>query len=254
VKLEIRQLKRANLIMVVSSYLKQRLVAHGIPEHKILANHNGANVELFDPYRHPKNMELRDSWGVQPSGFLFGYVGGMETFRKLPRVVVSFAEFAESNPLAYLVIFGAGVDFEAVKKTWEALPANIKNKIHLAGLVPYETVAEAMGCFDCAIFPFSNPYGSPQKIFEYMAMGLPVLGPEVPAVTEVFEDRTHLRLAKQDGSNLVSLFKEMMDNPELNQRMAACGRQLVLDQFTWDSNAKRLVQFLQENLSSEEKS
>jgi glycosyltransferase involved in cell wall biosynthesis len=248
VKHEIRELKKADLIMVVSSYLKQRLVAHGIPEYKILVNHNGVNPAVFDQQRHARNEKIRDSWGVPPDGFVFGYVGGMETFRKLPQVVKTFGVFAMDQPNAYLVVIGAGADLDAVKRTREHYPANIRNQIHIAGILPYDQVADSMACFDCAIFPFSNPYGSPQKIFEYLAMGLPVLGPEVPAVTEVFKDRTHMRLTKQDGSNLAALFKEMIENQKLNQQMAARGCKLVLDHFTWDANAKRLVQFFEKTL------
>lgn len=244
VKWEIRQLKQADLIMVVSSYLKDRLAALGIEEQRILVNQNGANIELFDPGKHHSDSELRQSWGVGPDGFVFGYVGGMETFRRLPEVIAAFAEFASTEPRTHLVIIGQGSDLEKVKKRHSECSPSIRQRIHLAGIIPYTQVPQAMASFDCGIFPYSNPYGSPQKIFEYLAMGLPVLGPDVPVVTEVFEHSKHLRLAKQDGSNLQGLFHQAIQDQDDNRQMAACGQKLIVNHYTWDSNARRLVNFL----------
>jgi glycosyltransferase involved in cell wall biosynthesis len=251
IKQEVHDLNQADLIMVVSSYLKQRLVGHGIQAEKILVNHNGVNPNHFDPAHCPRIKSLRGSWGVPENGFVFGYVGGMETFRKLPQIIAIFAEFARQHPESYLLIIGAGPDMKQVAKSRETLAPDLQRRIHLAGVIPYKDVPAAMACFDCAIFPFSNPYGSPQKIFEYLAMGLPVIGPDVPAVTEVFKDRQHMRLAKQDGNDLHALFEEMLEQPARNQEMARCGRDLVLREYTWDANAWRLHTFLKEHLPVE---
>jgi glycosyltransferase involved in cell wall biosynthesis len=234
--------------MVVSNYLKRQLVSGGIDGAKILVNQNGANTNHFNPNKWTRDAELRRLWGVPDGSFVFGYVGGMECFRKLPLVVKIFSDFAHDHPSAHLVMIGSGSDAERIADARLALPAELRQRIHLPGPLPYENAPLAMASFDCAIFPFSNPYGSPQKLFEYLAMELPVLGPEVPAVTEIFKDTYHMRLAIQDGSNLRTLFEEMLQNPGKNRQMAACGRNLVVGHYTWDANARRLYDFLKLHL------
>ena len=247
-KVEIGLLNRSHRIMVVSTYLKLRLVEHGHNPKHILVNPNGANEELFDPEKFRSPGELRASWNIPDNAFIFGYVGGMQSFRKLPLVVRIFSEFAVSNQGSYLVLIGDGQEREAIEAFRSSLPTETRNRVILLEPLPFCQVPAAMSAFDCGIFPFSNPYGSPQKIFEYLAMGLPVIGPKVPGVTEIFEDGTHLRLAEQDGSNLLRLLQEFSARPAGNQQMAERGRSLVLENYTWKANADRLCGFLRQSL------
>lgn len=248
-KAEIAMLKRSHRIMVVSTCLKLRLVEHGHNPDHILVNPNGANEELFDPGKFRSPGGLRASWNIPEEAFVFGYVGGMQSFRRLPMVVRIFSEFAISNQDSYLVLIGDGREREVIEAFQSSLPNEIRNRVILLGALPFSHVPAAMSAFDCGIFPFSNDYGSPQKIFEYLAMGLPVIGPKVPGVTEIFGDGEHLCLTEQDGSNLLELFQELSDRPPKHEQMAERGRDLVLEKYTWKANAERLCGFIHRSLS-----
>ena len=247
-RIEIGFLSHSHRIMVVSTYLKLRLVEYGHNPDHILVNPNGANTQHFDPTRFRNSGELRESWNIPDHAYIFGYVGGMQTFRNLPEVVRTFSEFASRSPDSYLVLVGGGRDSEKIRKIRASLPIEIGKRVILLGVLPFGQVPAAMSAFDCGIFPFTNPYCSPLKIFEYLAMGLPVIGPKVPGVTEIFEDGAHLRLAEQDGSNLLELFQEFSVRPAGNQQMAERGRSLVLENYTWKANADRLCGFLRQSL------
>jgi glycosyltransferase involved in cell wall biosynthesis len=70
------------------------------------------------------------------------------------------------------------------------------------------------------------------------------LGPETPSVREVFEDGVHLKLVKQDGSDLTARILEARGDPRLRVRMGEEGRRLVLEEYTWERNAERAVQHM----------
>ena len=236
--------RAADRIVVVSSWLRDRLVALGLDPGRILVNPNGANVDHFNPERWLRNPELLASWGVPHDAFVFGYVGGMERFRRLPLLVTKFGEFASGFPDAYLILIGDGPEHDKVHAAIAALPEPLRQRIRQPGVVAYEQVPAAMACFDCGVFPFSNPYGSPQKIFEYLAMGLPVIGPDVPAVREVFIHKHQIALAMQDGSDLVDLLELQIASRIRNPKMALQARNLIRSQYQWDANASRLQAFL----------
>ena len=82
---------------------------------------------------------------------------------------------------------------------------------------------------------------SPGKLFEYLAVGLPTIGPDTPAVREVFEDGVHLRLASQDGSDLAWIIEAMKADPAARDQLAQAGRRLVVNEYTWEKNAERVV-------------
>ncbi len=244
---EATAIQRADLVVVVSSWLRDRLAALGIDPARILVNPNGANVEHFNPERWRRNPDLLASWGIPPDAFVFGYVGGMEAFRKLPLLVTKFAEFAAGYPRAHLVLIGNGPEQRRVRAVIARLPNAVRRRIRLPSVIPYNEVPAAMACFDCGVFPFSNPYGSPQKLFEYLAMALPVIAPDVPAVREILPDRFSMPLASQDGSDLIKLLRQAMDNPARNMEIARLSSQLARREFPWDANARRLYAYLAEH-------
>ncbi len=78
-------------------------------------------------------------------------------------------------------------------------------------------------------------------------MGLPVIGPDVPVVREVFEHGKHLLLAEQVGNDFIDLIREIMDENGKAVIIAENGQHLVRSQYTWQHNAQRLADFLREN-------
>jgi glycosyltransferase involved in cell wall biosynthesis len=98
-----------------------------------------------------------------------------------------------------------------------------------------------MAAFDVGIFPYSNPYGSPQKILEYMSCALPTICPDVPSVTEQFDKEYLPFLVKQDGSNFYDCVQYIYDNLQLCKDIARRNRELVSRKYTWAHNASRVV-------------
>ena len=52
-------------------------------------------------------------------------------------------------------------------------------------------------------------------------------------------------MIKQDGSNFVSTVLEMRADPKLGTELSRNGRQLVLDEYTWEKNAERVISHIQ---------
>ena len=55
----------------------------------------------------------------------------------------------------------------------------------------------------------------------------------------------HLKLVKQDGSDFVSTVLALKNNPQLRFELARSGQKLVLNEYTWESNAERVVGHIQ---------
>ncbi len=235
--------KRADRIIVVSSYLKDYLVGRGVPDEKICVNPNGVNPTLFDHQTSAKKTMLRRQLGIPDDAFVLGYVGGMEPFRRLNEVVERFAELRrQGNNTLYLLLVGDGEDMPRVTAAIDSHRAVLTGWIQCLGWQPYELIPQMISAFDVAIMPFTNPYCSPLKLFEYLAMGVPTMGPDTPAVREVVEDGTHLRLVNQDGSNFSDVVSELKNSPHIRRRLAMEGQRWVLENHTWEKNAERVME------------
>ena len=200
-KWEVHRFRRADAIFVVSSYLREYLQHRGIPPSKIVVNQNGVNTDVTDL---TGVADVRARYGIPADAFVIGYIGGMETFRRLPEVVGYIAQLRRAgNKDLYLLMVGDGAGMNAVRAAIEAERDILEDSVILTGWVPHSDVPGYLATFDLAIFPFTNAYCSPLKLFEYLGAGIPTIGPDTPAVREVFANGIHLQLVKQDGSDFV---------------------------------------------------
>ena len=240
---EVMRFNHADAIVVVSSYLKTYMEERGISSEKILVNQNGVSAEAIDL---AGVHDVKEDYGIPANAFVIGYIGGMETFRRLPEVVGYIVKLLRSGvDNLYVVIVGDGEDMSAVKAAIEVDQDILADVVVLAGWQEQSELPKYLKTFDLAIFPFTNDYCSPLKLFEYLGAGIPTIGPDTSAVRDIFEDNIHLRLIKQDGSNFISTILDMKADPQLRARLGNNGRRLVLSEYTWKKNAERVVGHIQ---------
>ncbi len=247
-KWEVRRFSRADAIVVVSSHLKSYLEKFGICPEKILVNQNGVDAGFTDI---AGIQGFRDEFDIPANAFVIGYIGGMETFRRLPEVIDYIAGLRRNgNDDIYFLVVGDGKDMAAVQNAIQSREHHgLKDCVKLAGWRPHSEIPRFLATFDIAIFPFTNEYCSPLKLFEYLGAGLPTIGPDTHAVREVFQDGVHLKLVKQDGSNFVSAVLELKADARLRAELAHNGRRLVLNEYTWKKNAERVVNHVKNMLA-----
>jgi glycosyltransferase involved in cell wall biosynthesis len=118
--------------------------------------------------------------------------------------------------------------------------------VKLVGWQEHSEIPRFLSAFDLAIFPFTNDYCSPLKLFEYLGAGVPTIGPDTPAVREVFEDGVHLKMVKQDGSDFIDTILELKASKEYRMKLGQAGQRLVLSEYTWTRNAERVIKHIQE--------
>jgi glycosyltransferase involved in cell wall biosynthesis len=219
-----------------------------MPSEKILVNQNGVNAGAIDLV----NVNgVREDYGIPAKAFVIGYIGGMETFRRLPEVIGYFAQLRRiDNGDFYFIIVGDGEDMPAVKAAIESDKDVLDDAVKLTGWQEQSRLPEFLNTFDLAILPFTNDYCSPLKLFEYLGAGVPTIGPDTPAVREVFENGVHLRLIKQDGSDFIRAVIELREDPGLRTMLRDNGKKLVLNEYTWVKNAERLVKHINKSRNS----
>jgi len=241
---EVRRLNQADAITVVSTYLKIYLQNHGVAPEKIIVNQNGVDESAV---KHTGLSSIRGHYGIPQDAFVIGYIGGMETFRRLPEVIRYITELRKAgNDDIYFLLVGDGVDMPMVQDVIKTNHNILSDAVKLVGWQEHAEIPNYLAAFDIAIFPFTNAYCSPLKLFEYLAAGIPTIGPDTPAVREVFEDGVHLSLVKQDGSDFVDRLLALKSNSELRHKLAERGQLLVKQEYTWEQNAGNVVRLIEE--------
>jgi len=241
---EARQLCYADSISVVSQYLRNYLITLNPSLGDIaFVNPNGVDTDIFKPLDATTRSAVRMELGIPTDAVVFGYIGGMESFRRLPQVVAQFAALRRSGlDRMFLVLIGTGQDIEEVLHTIDKESSDLTDWVYCSSSwVQHERVPSLMAAFDVGFFPFSNPYVSPLKIFEYLSCALPVIGPDIPGVSDMFDKNCLPFLIRQDGSNFEQVVHYVYDNLKSCRIMAQCGRVLVEREYTWHENASKIV-------------
>jgi glycosyltransferase involved in cell wall biosynthesis len=86
-------------------------------------------------------------------------------------------------------------------------------------------------------------YASSNKLFEYMAAGLPVIASDLPFTREVIERHGCglLVSAVADGDQIARAIRWLIDNPEEAEQMGQAGRQAVEQIYGWEHEMATLI-------------
>ena len=88
----------------------------------------------------------------------------------------------------------------------------------------------------------SDFFGSPTKLFEYMAMGKAIVASRLGQIGEVLSDEeTALLVEPGNVPQLAEAIVRMANSAELRQRLGAAARMAAIERHTWKRNAQRVI-------------
>ncbi len=94
---------------------------------------------------------------------------------------------------------------------------------------------------DCTVFCLPSRQESFGSVYaEAWMHGKPVVGGNIPAVSELIADGVDGRLVDESPEALAQTLTDLLQNPELAQRMGAAGKKKAETQYTWDAVIQRL--------------
>lgn len=234
--------RRATHLMAVSSYLKQHLVEEfGIDASRISVVPNAADPAVFDPARVAALAA-----GALPEGPIIGFVGGFYHWHGLGLLLQAFKAIAERFPQAHLVLIGDGpMRADLVRQVQEL---GLGDRVLMPGKIAHADLVPYVARFDIGVMPDSNLYGSPMKIFEYMAMAVPVVVPDYAPLTDVVVDGVHGKVfERRDVAAMAECLAELLRDGAVRRRMGHNARQAIIDTHNWMNSATLAVRHLSTN-------
>jgi len=238
----------ASAIVVQTGLLKKIISKHtGTPIHVVP---NGADPELFDP--SVPTGKLREKLGLGTE--VIGFAGAFHPWHGALDLVEAFSLIAPNHQgLELLMIGGGGEDLEKCKKL--ARKKDLDKRVVFTGNVPYSELPGHLNLASLLVAPFApskdarrkavfEKYGlwwCPLKLFEYMAMGKPVLASKVGVIDEYLEGSGCL-YPEGDVEELARSMADIMADPQLRDRLGREGRKKVENTYNWDNVARRTAE------------
>jgi glycosyltransferase involved in cell wall biosynthesis len=236
---------RVDRIIAVSEERRRGLIERQrVKPEKIVVLHNGVKV---DPDMRPESIapELRRSLGLAPDVPLIGFVGRLNP-EKAPDVFVeAFAHVARAHPDARAVIVGDG-PMKAGLET-RAASLGLAERLHW---VPFrDEIAPLLVDMDVIVMP-SRTEGFPMLLLEAMALARPVVASEVGGIPEVIErGRSGWLCPRADAAAFGEVVSRVLEHPEARRLVGEQARRTVLERFTAEIMAQRMMALYDEVLA-----
>ena len=129
----------------------------------------------------------------------------------------------------------------------------------LTGIVPQEEGQYYLAACDILVSPhIPNPdgtpfFGSPTKIFEYMAMGKGIIASNLGQIGDVLDhNKTAWMVEPGDVNELIEGFKVLIEDETLRERMGKSAREEVSAHFTWREHTRRIIEKMNDILQPEQ--
>ncbi len=206
--------------------------------------HNGVDPAGFvNPVGDIRS--LRESLGISPDHFTIGIIGQITPRKGHLGLLRAFSKLVESGlSNARLLIVGAPVFNNDVEylKLLKAETRRLGLTSHVLFLGPRSNVPAILQVCKLLVLNSSvEPFGL--VLVEAMLSGVPVVASLVGGVPEIIEDGKSGKLFHSgDEAGLAQALRELAENPEQRNRLAAQGRERALRNFTSSLFLRKLEQ------------
>ena len=237
-------LDAAARIFVVSEVERRNLEERGVRPEKIIVNPNGVDVQRFRP--GVGGSEARRELGFKGDDVVVGFVGTFGPWHGVEKLAAAIKAMPPALPLRFLLVGSGSLHAEVAKQLEAEVGAG---RVIFTGAVGHERVPQLLDACDILVAPHvpladrSEFFGSPTKIFEYMAMGKGIVASRLGQIGEVLVDgETALLVEPGNVEELAAAIVRLSESQELRERLGDRARAVAEREHTWTHNARRVVE------------
>jgi glycosyltransferase involved in cell wall biosynthesis len=200
----------------------------------------GADVEHFRPEAGGSRLP-----GIDPNRIQCVFVGAFRSWHGVVQLSAALARLHAAGDHRFGAVFiGDGPERRAAERAARSVPG-----IVFTGALPHARLPAALASADIGVAPFDPArhrplqlgfYWSPLKIYEYMAVGLPVIAPALPRLQRLIEHgREGLLYDPAEPRGLDQALVSLAD-ATVRQRMGRAARERVVRDFSWAAHCLAL--------------
>jgi glycosyltransferase involved in cell wall biosynthesis len=263
-------LRHAHLVVTVSEVLAGELRARGVEPERIVCHPNGVDAARLDPSRFSAEdrAAVRAASGITADATVAGFIGTFGQWHGVDLLARTIARLArEERPwldrrrVRFLLV-GDGLRMPEVQAALAGPGAEVAT---LPGLVPQADGPRYLSACDLLLSPHvpnsdGTPFfGSPTKLFEYMAAGKAVVASDLDQIGDVLspalraddlpetevpsdgERRLGLLTAPGSERELAAGIRFLVERPAWRARLGANARAEALRKYTWEHHVGAIL-------------
>ncbi|NQZ75379.1 MAG: glycosyltransferase family 4 protein [Ekhidna sp.] len=219
--------KKCDLLVCISHNLKAKIVNElQIDPSKIIVVSNGVDADFFKPSETEKTASSET--------ITIGFVGTLIYYQRLDLLLHAAHNILNRNVKIKVVIVGDGIEFENWKNLADDL--GIASKVEFTGKVSRNQIPSIIESFDWG-YSVPDPtlagnYVSPLKLYEYMAMGTPVIAYPTEDASKLINEEIGLIVEKFEVEEIEKTILDAikLDSNEFGKKC----RDIILKEHSWE--------------------
>jgi glycosyltransferase involved in cell wall biosynthesis len=231
-------IRRANAVITVNRACAKLFASRSCTPEKITVVMNSPDETIFQ-----LPAATNGSRPVQAKRFAVMYHGSLVERNGLGLAVEAFVKVRAAIPFAELWVFGSRNAF--LDRVMETARANgLEDSVHYYGPRPLEKIVEAIAACDVGIIPnqrnIFTELNTPTRIFEYLALGKPVIAPSAPGITDYFNEKSLIFFELGNADDLARKIEYVFRNPDEVAEITRFGQHVHFEH-TWRMEKSQLT-------------
>jgi glycosyltransferase involved in cell wall biosynthesis len=240
-------LRHAHLVVTISQALYDELIERGVEPERAMWHPNGVDPDLF---ADGGSIDVRARHGIDPSQTVVTFIGTFGQWHGtdvLARAIRRAADWARATGVHFLLV-GDGLRMPDVRRELDGTD----DIVTLTGLVPQADAPAYLLASDILVSPHvanadgSPFFGSPTKLFEYMAAGRAIVASDLDQIGDVLRDDLAVLVPPGDVEALADAIRVLAEDPERRMQLGERARRRVLERFTWGHHVDAILERLQQ--------
>lgn len=236
--IERRLIGRADAVITVCGSIADELVTrYAIAPPTILLNCPARGERLETVRAAP----LREKAGIDdPAVPIVLFQGGFAPYRGLEALIRSAHDLRHG----VIVLMGWGRSEDGLRRL--VADEGLQQRVRITGPVPHDEVVAYTAAATVGVIPYepvglNNTYTTPNKLFDYMTVGLPTVGSRLPELVRFLEgEGIGLTFPPGDAGALAETLNALLEDPArragMRTRALAAARR-----YTWENESAKLL-------------
>ena len=243
--LEKKIYRKATLLIPVTKSSKDSIIGKGIDKEKIEVIYNGIESAMMERVADER-IDLIEN--KRREGYFVVIYAGILGLAQNLKTILETAKSTQKEKILYIMA-GTGpkeLELHNLASEW-----TLDNLI-FTGEIPRNKIHNYLLAADCGIIPLMRIPAFrgtlPSKVFEYMALGLPILlGVEGEAEEILNESGGGIPFIPEDANDLREKIFYLRQNPDLLSEMGDKGKEYVAKYFLREKQAEQIEKILIQN-------
>lgn len=248
----VAECNRCKKVVCLTAPMKDALVSLGVRPKNIIVEGDAVDLDRFNSLLSTK--KAKHHFNLPEDAKVIGYVGSFVTRDKLEKgaqiLIDALVSLRKSGENVHGFFVGGPVYWADRYRKIALAKGLTDNDITFHGVVPSKVVPDAISACDVCVYPAPEPKNvffkrdtSPLKLYEYFAVGTPVVCADIPPLHGLITKDIAKLIHPGSVSSLSAGIANVLAHPADARKRSAAAKKFVANH-TWEKRMQRIFDAL----------